>query len=136
VAWAHAQGCRVEVLPGASAVTLAVSASGLGGQSFAFVGYLPQEPEARRLRIRELEAESRRKGQTQVFIETPYRNAAMLEALIGAASPSTWLSVSLALTTPQAQTRTSRISTWREAPSIPAFSLSDRLPAVFCLASS
>ena len=76
-------------LPGASSITLAVAASGLNGQSFAFVGYLPIEGEARNARIRELEASSRRLAQTQVAIETPYRNAALLAALVGQLQPTT-----------------------------------------------
>ena len=86
VAAAHAAGIRVVALPGASSITLAVAASGLNGQSFAFVGYLPIEAEARAARIRELEATSRRLAQTQVMIETPYRNAALLGALARAAA--------------------------------------------------
>ena len=96
-------GLEVVALPGASSLLLALAASGLNGQSFAFVGYLPIEPAARAARIRELEALSRRLAQTQLMIETPYRNAALLG---GAASsslqPTTRLSVSCGLTLPAA----------------------------------
>jgi 16S rRNA (cytidine1402-2'-O)-methyltransferase len=129
VAAAHAAGFGVQVLPGASSITLAVAASGLSGQSFAFVGYLPVEADARRARLQELEHLSRRVQQTQVFIETPYRNPALLQALLHAAAGTSWLSVSLALTTTDAWTRTARIDAWRREPSV----LPDRLPAVFCL---
>ncbi len=98
VAAAHAAGLRVVALPGASSIALAVAASGLNGQSFAFVGYLPIEAAARSARIRELEAASRRQGQTQVMIETPYRNPALLAALVAELQPTTQLSVSVGLT--------------------------------------
>ncbi|MEO7855030.1 MAG: Maf family protein [Rubrivivax sp.] len=82
VAAAHARSIPVCVLPGASALLLALAGSGLNGQSFAFVGYLPQDSVARQQRIKELEAVSMRLGQTQLLIETPYRNAAMLQSLV------------------------------------------------------
>ncbi|MEP7140537.1 MAG: SAM-dependent methyltransferase, partial [Caldimonas sp.] len=91
VAAAHAARLRVVALPGASSISLAVAASGLNGQSFAFVGYLPIDGEARSARIRELEAASRRERQTQVMIETPYRNAALLAALVAQLQPTTML---------------------------------------------
>ncbi|MCK7499251.1 MAG: ribosomal RNA small subunit methyltransferase I [Comamonadaceae bacterium] len=83
--WPRRTRAGVPVLPlaGPSSLLLALAASGLEGQSFAFVGYLPQEAAARTARIRELEALSRRLGQTQIVIETPYRNAALLAALAG-----------------------------------------------------
>ena len=129
VAAAHAAGVPVLPLPGASALLLALAASGLNGQSFAFVGYLPQEAPLRTARIRELEALSRRLGQTQLMIETPYRNAALLGALLGALAPATRLSVSCGLTLAGGWTRTDAVAGWR-AKSAP---LPDRWPAVFCL---
>ena len=127
VAAAHAAAIRVVALPGASAITLAVAASGLNGQSFAFVGYLPIEADARAARIRELEATSRRLAQTQVMIETPYRNAALLAALLAQLAPSTVLSVSVGLTLAGESTRSDRIERWRIGPAtIPA-----DVPAVF-----
>jgi len=129
VAAAHAAAIRVVALPGASAITLAVAASGLNGQSFAFVGYLPIEADARAARIRELEATSRRLAQTQVMIETPYRNAALLAALLAQLAPSTVLSVSVGLTLAGESTRSDRIERWRIGPAtIPA-----DVPAVFSL---
>ncbi|HEY6135133.1 MAG TPA: SAM-dependent methyltransferase, partial [Rubrivivax sp.] len=89
VAAAHEAGVPVRPLAGASALLLALAASGLNGQSFAFVGYLPQEPGPRLERIRELESLSRRLRQTQLMIETPYRNAALLAALLAGLSEST-----------------------------------------------
>ena len=129
VAAAHAAGVRVVALPGASSITLAVAASGLNGQSFAFVGYLPTEADARAARIRELEATSRRLAQTQVMIETPYRNAALLGALLAQLQPSTILSVSVGLTLVGESTRSDRIDRWRTG----AATLPADVPAVFSL---
>ncbi len=127
VAAAHDAGLRVVALPGASAITLAVAASGLNGQSFSFVGYLPIEADARATRIRELEATSRRLAQTQVMIETPYRNPALLAALLAQLQPATMLSVSVGLTLHGESTRSDRVERWRAEPgTLPA-----DIPAVF-----
>jgi 16S rRNA (cytidine1402-2'-O)-methyltransferase len=129
VAAAHAAGVPVLPLAGASALLLALAASGLNGQSFAFVGYLPQEAAARAARVRELESLSRRLGQTQLMIETPYRNAALLAALLEVLAPTTRLSVSCGLTLPAGWTRTDTVAGWRARP----VTIADRLPAVFGL---
>lgn len=129
VAAAHAAGVPVLPLAGASALLLALAASGLNGQSFAFVGYLPQEAAARAARVRELEALSRRAAQTQLFIETPYRNAALLETLLATLAPATRLSVSCGLTMPEGLTRSAPVAEWRARP----LALPQRLPAVFAL---
>lgn len=131
VAAAHAAGVPVEPLAGASSLLLALAASGLNGQSFAFVGYLPQASVARGTRLRELEALSRRLQQTQIVIETPYRNAALLQAACAALQPSTRLAVSCGLTLPGGFTRSDSVAGWRERPL--AAPLPDRLPAVFLL---
>ncbi len=129
VAAAHALGVPVRPLAGASALLLALAASGLDGQSFAFVGYVPQEAGAQTQRLKELEAQSRRLGQTQLMIETPYRNAALLRALLAALAPTTRLSVSCGLTLSDGFTRSDTVARWREHTSeLPA----DR-PAVFAL---
>jgi 16S rRNA (cytidine1402-2'-O)-methyltransferase len=130
VAAAHRQGVEVVALPGPSSLILALAASGLNGQSFAFVGYLPQESGQRVARLRELESLSRRLGQTQLMIETPYRNAALFAALLGTLAPSTHLSVSCGLTLAAGWTRSGPIEQWRSRPSL---ALPDRLPAVFAL---
>lgn len=127
VAAAHELGVRVEPLPGSSALLLALAASGLNGQHFAFVGYLPVKDEARAARIRELDAGSRRHAQTQIAIETPYRNPALLRALLQHLSPSTRLCVACALGWPEGWCRMRRVSQWRDAPP----DVGDRLPAVF-----
>lgn len=128
VAAAHAAAIRVVALPGASSISLAVAASGLNGQSFAFVGYLPIEAAARAARIRQLEAASRRLAQTQVMIETPYRNEALLAALLAHLQPSTVLSVSVGLTLEGESTRSGRVDQWRAEPG----TLAGDVPAVFC----
>jgi 16S rRNA (cytidine1402-2'-O)-methyltransferase len=126
---AHGLQIKVTALPGASSLLLAVAASGLNGQSFGCVGYLPVESAERAARIRELEALSRRQRQTQVMIETPYRNEALLAALLAHLQPATRLSVSCGLTLPSAFTRSETVAAWKSNPTqLPA-----DVPAVFCL---
>lgn len=129
VAAAHAAGVPVLALAGPSALLLALAASGLNGQSFAFVGYVPQEAVAQAQRLKELEAVSRRLGQTQLMIETPYRNAALLRALLASLAPGTRLSVSCGLTLAGGWTRTDRVAGWRER----AVELAGDVPAVFAV---
>ena len=129
VAAAHAAGIRVVAHPGASSIALALAASGLNGQSFAFVGYIPVPAEGRAARIRALEATSRREGQTQLLIETPYRNAALLEALLAHLQPATALSVSVGLTLRGGFTRSDSVAKWRQS----ATPLPADVPAVFAL---
>jgi 16S rRNA (cytidine1402-2'-O)-methyltransferase len=126
---AHDAGVDVVPLAGASALLLALAASGLNGQSFAFVGYLPVDAADRAKRLQELEALSRRSRQTQLFIETPYRNTAMLGALLVSLSPQTSLSMSCGLTTPQGWTRTATVAAWRRW----NVAVPNDLPAVFAL---
>jgi 16S rRNA (cytidine1402-2'-O)-methyltransferase len=115
VAAAHREGIRVVPLVGPSSLTLALMASGLEGQRFAFCGYLPREAEERKRRIRELEARSRRERETQIFIETPYRNDALLGSLLEVCSPGTLLCVASDLTLPSEQINTRSIPAWRGA---------------------
>lgn len=129
---AHLAGLTVLPLPGASSLLMALSASGLNGQSFAFVGYLPQDATSRLARLRELEALSRRLSQTQLIIETPYRNAALLDALLQGLVPQTLLSISCGLTLPGGWSRSDRISGWRSSPP----QMPDKWPAVFSLLAS
>ncbi len=127
VAQAHAMGATVMPLSGPNSMVLALAASGLQGQSFAFVGYLPQDAAARAVRLRELQTRSRREGQTQLLIETPYRNAAVMAALLEHLDPQTRLSVACGVTLPQGWCRTARVEQWRRA--VPAFDKG--VPAVF-----
>ncbi len=126
---AHDLQIPVWPLAGASALTLALSASGLDGQSFAFVGYLPQETAARAQRLRTLEHHSGQQRQTQLMIETPYRNAAMVATMLDVLAPTTRLSISCGLTLPGGWTRCLTVAAWRQSPPL----LPDRLPAVFAL---
>ncbi len=126
---AHRAGVPVLPLPGASSLLLALAASGLNGQSFAFVGYLPQEAPARAARLKELESLSRRNGQTQLFIETPYRNAAVLEAMLLTLGSETRVAVACGLTLPGGFSRTDTVAGWRTRPA----AMPERWPAVFGL---
>ena len=126
---AHTAGIRVVALAGPSSLLLALAASGLNGQSFAFVGYLPIEAGERATRLRELEALSKRAGQTQLMIETPYRNPALLAALLASLQPTTRLSVSCGLTLRNGFTRTDSIRGWKGQPS----TLPADVPAVFSM---
>ena len=108
---------------------LALAASGLNGQNFAFVGYLPQDTGGRAQRIRELESLALKTGQTQIFIETPYRNAALLQALVQTLNGNTRLALSCGLTLENCVSRSALISGWkRDKPVLPL-----DLPTVFCL---
>jgi 16S rRNA (cytidine1402-2'-O)-methyltransferase len=127
---AHALGLTVEPMSGPCSLVLALAGSGLNGQSFAFNGYLPQEPSARLLRIRELESLSRRLGQTQIVIETPYRNEPLFKALVEHLAPTTRLGVASGLTLPQRRCLTLPVSAWRSRGAADPL-LRDRLPAVF-----
>ena len=111
---AHAMGLEVIPLVGPSSLLLALAASGLGGQNFAFVGYLPQDAAARTQRIRALESLALREGQAQLFIETPYRNMALFQALLQALQPETRLSVSSGLTLANGRTRSMPVRAWRQ----------------------
>jgi 16S rRNA (cytidine1402-2'-O)-methyltransferase len=128
VAAAHQAGLSVEPLAGPSALLLALAASGLEGQRFAFVGYVPQEAAQRATRLRQLELRSSRERETQILIETPYRNSALLAALTSTLQPSTRLSVSVGLTWPAGFTRCDSVDRWRSAP----LELPADQPAVFC----
>ena len=132
---AHRLGLMVEPLSGPSSLLLALAASGLNGQSFAFVGYLPVDAAARAARIRELDALSARLQQTQIAIETPYRNDALMAALLQHLQPATRLSVASGLTLPAARCRTMTVQAWRREPAGgdagPSPEPTARLPAVF-----
>jgi 16S rRNA (cytidine1402-2'-O)-methyltransferase len=124
---AHAHKLTVVSLAGSSSLMLALAASGLNGQSFAFVGYLPMDTAERTARVRELEALSRRTAQTQIVIETPYRNEVVLTGLLAALQPTTRLSVSCGLTLPHGWTRTDPVASWKAAPT----AMPKDVPAVF-----
>ncbi|HET6264443.1 MAG TPA: SAM-dependent methyltransferase [Usitatibacter sp.] len=113
VAEAHARGITVVPLVGPSSILLALMASGLEGQRFRFAGYLPADAAARRVALAELERRSARDGETQIFIETPYRNEALLADILQSCRPQTRLAVAAELTSPREWIRMDRIDGWR-----------------------
>lgn len=125
---AHELGIRVVPLVGPSAILLALVASGLEGQRFAFHGYLPVELPQLARRLKELEDWSRRRAETQIFIETPYRNDRLLRAIVETCRPSTRLCVASDLTLATEEIRTRQIPDWSAA------SIGKR-PSVFLLLS-
>jgi len=110
---AHAHGVTVKPLVGPSSLLLAVMASGLNGQSFAFNGYLPVDAGQRSKRIKELEERSRQDRQTQLFIETPYRNGTLLDALAAACRPDTLISIATGLTLGAESIQTKPAAKWK-----------------------
>lgn len=128
---AHERGITVKPLVGPSSLLLALMASGLDGQRFAFHGYLPQRDPERSQRIQALEKESRLKRQTQLFIETPYRNDALLAALVSTCQPDTLLCLASSLTQGDEQVTTRRIGEWRRL----AGAGTSKQPTVFLMLS-
>ncbi|HET7832837.1 MAG TPA: SAM-dependent methyltransferase [Gallionella sp.] len=126
---AHRRGIRVVPLVGPSSILLALMASGLNGQCFAFHGYLPIDEAERKKAITQLEAESAKRKQTQMFIETPYRNERMFSALLAHCRPQTQLCVATDITLPSEQIQTRSIAQWE---SHPAPQLNKR-PSIFLL---
>jgi 16S rRNA (cytidine1402-2'-O)-methyltransferase len=127
---AHEHGVTVVPLPGPSAILLALMASGLNGQRFAFRGYLPAEKASRMAKIRELERDSKARDETEIFIETPYRNQHLFESLLETCRQQTRLCVALDLTLETEFIRTITIAEWSAKPP----ELGKR-PAVFLLYS-
>jgi 16S rRNA (cytidine1402-2'-O)-methyltransferase len=127
---AHQARIRVAPLTGPSSLLLALMASGLDGQRFAFHGYLPVRDEERARAIRLLEERSRTSNETQLFIETPYRNNAMLKALTRTCRADTWLCVATDLTLATETVSTRRISEWKSLPDL------NKRPSVFLLLAS
>ncbi|MDP2826612.1 MAG: SAM-dependent methyltransferase [Sulfuritalea sp.] len=126
---AHELGLTVKPLVGPSSLLLGLMASGLDGQRFAFHGYLPAREPERSHRIVELESESARLRQTQIFIETPYRNLALFKALLLACKPKTRLCLATDLSLSSEQIATRRMADWKAA-SPPHL---DKRPTVFLL---
>lgn len=128
VSMAHEKGIRIVPLTGPSSLILALMASGFNGQNFVFHGYLPVERRSRSAAIRQLENAAYRNDQTQIFIETPYRNMQMFDAIIESCSPETRLCIAANLTTDDEMIRTRQISGWKKKP--PAI---HKQPAVFLI---
>lgn len=128
---AHQQGIRVIPLVGPSSILLALMASGLNGQCFAFHGYLPIEESERKKTIVTLETESSKRNQTQLFIETPYRNDKLLQALLTHCRPHTKLCIASDITLPSEQIETHTIKQWKSKPP----PLLNKRPSLFLLLS-
>lgn len=126
---AHDLGIRVVPLVGPVSLLLGLAASGLNGQNFAFVGYVPQDSADRTARIKELEGLALRHGQTQQFIETPYRNAALWQALLQTLQPNTRLALASGLTLETARIESHLVREWRQRNTPP----DNRTPVVFSI---
>ena len=113
---AHQLGVTVVPLVGPISLMLALAASGLNGQNFAFVGYLPQDSAERSARLRSLSQLVQQTGQTQLFIETPYRNAALFQALLSELPGQTRLAVCSGLSLPHQQVRCQTVQAWKNQP--------------------
>jgi len=129
VSAAHRAGVVVVPLPGTSAIALALMASGMDGQRFSFHGYLPVKAEARAATIRQLDDALTHDGATRIFIETPYRNEAMLSALLATCRPRTHLCVAADLTLDSEIVKSAPVEAWRKGPALAL----DRRPAVFLI---
>lgn len=130
VAIAQREGLRVIPLVGPSSILLALMASGFNGQGFAFNGYIPVDAAERSARIAELERMAQRTGQTQIFIETPYRNNRLLAELTAALAPDTRLCVAADITGPRQSIITRTAARWREARCDYS-----KIPAIFLICS-
>lgn len=130
VALAHREGFVVQPLTGASSIVLALMASGANGQCFAFKGYLPADKDGRTGSLKALEQHSRQHHETQVFIETPYRNDALLQDAIALLQPSTRLCVACDLTLPTQTIISQTIAQWRKLDTLPALK---KRPCIFVL---
>jgi len=113
VAWAHANGFRVVPLVGPSSLLMALMASGLNGQQFVFHGYIPIDSKQASDNVRSMEKESKKKNQTQVFIETPYRNNQLFDLLLKTLQKTTLLTVAIDITGKQESIRTQTIAQWQ-----------------------
>lgn len=126
---AHELGLTVVPLVGPVSLLLALAASGLNGQNFAFVGYVPSTPAERIQRLQELESLALKTGQTQLFIETPYRNTALLQALLQTLQHNTRLATSSGLTLHAASCRSDLVKHWKHRP----WRLDNAIPTVFAI---
>lgn len=114
VALAHRKGVRVVPLVGPSSILMSVMASGLNGQSFAFVGYIPVKDGERAKRIKELERRAKEENQAQLFIEAPYRNVKLFEALVKSLAPKLRLTIAADITSPAEYIKTLTVEEWRK----------------------
>ncbi|MCQ2350418.1 MAG: SAM-dependent methyltransferase [Paludibacteraceae bacterium] len=128
VAIAQKRGYKVVPLVGPSSILLSVMASGFNGQSFAFLGYLPIDTAERQKAVKKMESRIYSENQTQIFIETPYRNAKLVEQLLSWCQPSTKLCIAYGITTPNESIHTHTIAEWRKC--VPQL---EKVPCIFLL---
>ena len=127
---AHQLGIEVLPLTGPVSLLLALAASGLNGQNFAFIGYLPQDASARTTQIQQISRAVQQSGQTRIVIETPYRNQVLLEALLSGLDGQLRLCVASGLTLPDADgARSASVAEWRQA----RWAVTPKAPAVFLI---
>jgi 16S rRNA (cytidine1402-2'-O)-methyltransferase len=126
---AHDLGVTVVPLVGPVSLLLALAASGLNGQNFAFVGYIPSTPAERAQRLRELESLALKTGQTQLLIETPYRNAALLQTMLQSLQHNTRLATASGLTLDKAQCQSAIVKDWKQR----AWGVDNATPTVFAI---
>lgn len=134
VALAHQAGIEVVPFVGPSSILLGLMASGFNGQQFTFLGYLPAKTAERLKAIRALELQMQRTQQTQIFIETPYRNGALLDDLLKQLSPFTRLCIGMNLTTETEQIRTKTVEQWRKTRDLDAWR--QKVPTIFLVGHS
>ena len=127
---AHKHNIKVVPLVGASSILMAVMASGMSGQNFAFWGYLPIQSADKKRKLQYLERQSEINNQTQLFIETPYRNDTMLKEMISTLKPSTYIGVATDLTLPTEFTKTMTVEAWKKQKALPDL---HKRPTVFSL---
>ncbi len=125
---AHQKNITVKPLVGPSSILLAVMASGLNGQSFAFSGYLPIDNQERKKSIKELENKAKHYNQTQVFMETPYRNTKLIEDILKFGSPATQLTIACDITLDTESIQTKTLAEWKKA----KYNFHKR-PCIFCI---
>lgn len=125
---AHKRNIQVIPLVGPSSILLSLMASGFNGQCFTFHGYLPIEKKARRERLKSLEIQSEKWDQTQIFIETPYRNNSMIQEILECLKPGTKLCIAAGLTTQEEFVYTNTLQEWKKA--IPSL---HKIPAIFLI---
>jgi 16S rRNA (cytidine1402-2'-O)-methyltransferase len=113
VQWAQEQKAQVKPLVGPNSILLSLMASGMNGQIFQFVGYLPIEGAARKKRLQELEADSAKRNCTQIFIETPYRNNQLLQELLQTCRPNTRICIAVDITAPTESIQTQTVQQWK-----------------------
>lgn len=130
IQWAHRSGYEVVPLVGPSSILLALMASGFNGQSFVFHGYLPNKKEELVKKVKLLEQNAGRLNQSQIFIETPYRNLTMYDILVSTLQPNTHLSIHMGLTGPHAYSKSKTVKEWRK---LGCSELRKDIPAIYII---